>query len=192
MVRERGTRRILVKRSIAVLAMVVATTVPVAAGATGSLPACAASRLTFALGPTHRYSAIRPFRGGLTSVTYIRVTNDGGTCRFPVPPSVSFDFSPYNASAGFFSATASAGGVGATEILAAGRRANLVAFVRAVSAAQRGYCEPRAALGIALILNQRGVGTARYLFPRRIGAVCSNQVPASSNFGVVWQNHWLL
>ena len=179
------------KRSIAVLVMVVATFVPVAAGAgaTDSLPTCATSRLTFTLGPTQRYSPARPLRGGLTSVTYVRITNDGGTCRLPVPPSVSFDFSSYNASSGLYSATASAG---VTEILAAGRRTNLVAYVRVVPATQRGYCEPRAARGIAVILALRGAGTARYVFPRRIGAVCSNPARAASNFGVVWQNHWIL
>ena len=182
------------RRSIVALVLVVTASVSVAAGAgaTRSLPACAASRLIFALGPSHRYSPARPSRGGLTSVTYIRVTNDGGTCRFPVSPSVSFDFSPYNATTGTFSATASAGGVGATEILAAGQGTNLVAYVRAVSAAQSGYCEPHTARGVALIISQRGRGSARYLFPRRIGGVCSNQAPAASNFGIVWQNHWIL
>lgn len=182
------------KRSIVVLVMAVATFAPVAAGAgaTGTVPVCSASRLTFSLGPTHRYSAVRPLRGGLTSVTYVRVSNDGATCRFPVSPSVSFDFSPYNSPFGLFSATTSAGGIGATEVLAAGRRTNLIAYVRVVTAAEHGYCEPRTALGVALVLSQRGRGDVRYLFPRRIGAVCSNQSPSASNFGVVWQNHWVL
>ena len=125
-------------------------------------------------------------------MTWIRVANGGGSCRFRALPSVSFDFSPYNSSSGLFSATASAGAAGASEILAAHGRTNLIAYVRVVATADRGYCAPRTALAVALILGERGGGSTRYLFPRRIGAVCSNQAAAASNFGVVWQNRWIL
>jgi hypothetical protein len=180
------------RRWIVALLLVSSTLVPgfVGASATKPIPVCSASRLTFALGPTQRYSAARPFRGGLTSITWIRITNGGGTCRFPVSPSVSFDFSQYNSASSLFSAIVPAGAAGATEVLAAGGRANLVAYVRVVPLSRYGFCEPRTALAIAVILSQRE-RLARYLFPRRIGTVCSNQDPAASNFGVVWQNWWV-
>ena len=191
MARDTESRRRLMRAPIvALFASVVLAPVPALAGASTSheVPACSASRLTFSLGTTQRYSA-RPF-DGLTSVTWIRVTNGGGTCRFPASPSVTFEFNSYTTSPGLFSAAASSGADGATEILAARGRANLVAYVRHVPAARNGYCAPRRALAIALLLPDRDGGFVRYLFPRRINAVCSNQEPAASNFGIVWQGRW--
>lgn len=181
------------RRSIVGLLLAASCIAPVLAGAaaTRSLPSCSASRLTFALGPTRRY-AVRPLRGSLTSITRIFVSNDGGVCRFPVSPSVSFDFARYGSAPGLFSATTSSGAADAAEILAAHGRTSLIAYVRGVTPTRRGYCAPRTARAIALILSQRGGGFTRYLFPRRIGMVCSNQDPAASNFGVVWQNRWAL
>ena len=178
-------------RVIAGLLLVSSSFVPSMAGAATvtSPPACAPSRLTFALGPTQRYST-RPFRG-LTSITWIRVTNAGPACRFGVSASLRFDFSPYDATSGLFSAAAAAKS-GASEVLAAREHTSLVAYVRVVPIARRGYCEPRTARGIALILGARGGGSTRYLFPRRISSVCSNPASGASNFGVVWLNRWNL
>lgn len=189
----RGAQWFLMTGLFAGLLLVSSDEVPSSAGAsvTTSIPVCAASRLTFSLGPTQRYSPARPLKAGLTSVTWIHVANGGGTCRFPASPSVSFDFSPYGAAPGLFSANVPSNADGATEVLAASERTNLVAYVRVVPLSRRGRCAPRAARAIALILGQRGGGFARYLFPRRIGMVCSNQDPSASNFGIVWQNRWV-
>ncbi|MHB8827141.1 MAG: hypothetical protein ACYC5Z_05720 [Acidimicrobiales bacterium] len=187
------SRRFLVGRVIAGLLLVSSSLVPSLAGATtkNSLPACTPSRLTFALGSTQRYTATRSIRGGLTSITRIRVTNAGPTCRFGSSVSLRFDFSPYDATPGLFSAAATAKS-GASEVLTAGERTSLVAYVRDVSSARDGYCEPRTAQGVALIIGARGGGYSRYLFPRRISSVCSNPASAASNFGVVWQDRWIL
>ena len=176
-------------RRFAVGLLLVASLAPATAFAAGTspTPVCSLSRFTLALGPTRLAPPAEVLRGDLTSMTWIRVTNDGPTCRLLVRPTVSFDFSAYTAETSLFSAPTSARYVGPASLLRAGERVSLVVSVHAVEATRRGYCEPRTALAVAVTLGREDQGNTRDLFPRTIRAVCANPAPTASNFTVAWR-----
>jgi hypothetical protein len=165
------------------------------ASAVTVVPTCSSSQFTIAMGVTHRYPLARPMRGGLTSMTWVYLTNNRATCRLEAgTPSVSFDFTPHfmSLASGLFSPSVSASPGGYRETVKSGLRVALIIFVRAYSISDVRTCEPKTAYGIALNFLTKNQGEMQALFPRTIAGVCSNSKYAVSSFGAGWANRWIL